>query len=183
MPLLFLCRFANGIRFSFCKEFSEGKTGDRACGKQVPQQRHGKVFQHGTDPDGRKLRGGGTSQNDIEQDSGNSAHGRAHDKDGTAGDDQCAEEGVILFGIDDLCCQAVTDAVAPETGEEENENPHERGFHEGFIKDMVRHVAETAGHGIVAKLMGYIEDLHAIGHGNRHEDAENHSLKFCFRHT
>ena len=177
-----LCRFAHSGGFSFRNKFSEGKTSDGTCGKQIPQQCHGEIFQHSADPDGGELCDRGTTHDDIEQDSGNGTHGRAHDENGAAGDDQRAEEGVILLRVDELCRKTMTNAVAPKIGEEENEDPHKRGFDEGIVKDMVCHVAETAGHGAVAKLMGHIENLHAIGHGDGHDDTENDTLQFCFRH-
>lgn len=177
-----LCRFANSSGFSLCKQLPERKACDRACGKKVPKQCHRKIFQDGARPYGGELCGRNAAQNDIEQDSGNGAHSRTHDKDSAAGNDQCAEEWVILFGVDKLCSKAMADAVAPESGKEENKNPHEGCFDKDFVKDMVRHIAEAAGHGTEAKLVSYIENLHAIGHGDGHKDTENDSLRFCFRH-
>jgi len=168
---------------SLRKKPAEQKAGEGACGKKVPQKGHGEIFQYSTDPYGGELGGGNAAEDDIEQDSGSGTHGGAHDENGAAGDHQSAEKGVILTGIDQLCGKPVPDAVSPEIGKQENQYPHECGFFEGFGKNKVCHIAEAAGQRAVAQLMGHIENLHAIGHGDGHEDTKDDFLHFCFRHN
>lgn len=100
------------------------KARDRACCKEIPQQRHREVLDEGADKDGRKLHDRHAAEDDIEEDGCHKAHGRAHDKDRAGGMDDRAQEGIVALGVhkpgDKICAHT----RFPEVREQEDEEPH-----------------------------------------------------------
>ena len=117
--------------------------GDGAGGKEIPEQSHGKVFQHGSNPVGRQLCPASMGQKNGKQDGCCGAHGRTHHQNGTAGDPYGVNKGTVLRTADQGG-QFVSDPVAPKVGKKEYKNPHIAGFQQGVPKYLIGHLRKAA---------------------------------------
>ena len=80
-------------------------------------------------------------------------------------------------GLSSTLVTRAAQAIAPEVGEEEHKEPHIGGLQQCVPKDSVGHGRESSA------LERHIVDLHAVGHGDGHDEAEYDTLQFGFRHT
>ena len=112
--LLCLCSFMSCL-FLLLPYMAEAllkdKARDRACCKEVPQQRHREVLDEGADKDGRQLHDWHAAQDDIEEDGCHKAHGRAHDKDRAGGTDDRRRKALSCSGSTSLAARSAPTRV------------------------------------------------------------------------
>ena len=80
------------------------------------------------------------------------------------------------------CGKCGTDPVSPQAGKQKDEHSHIERFDQSVPEYGVCHIAESACSQIDSFFDGDVVDFHAVCHGIRHDDPENDSLKFGFRH-
>lgn len=131
---------------------------------------------------GRRARGG-VPQEDLEQDGGNQAHGGAHDGHRPALAEETAEVGVVLSGVTVLLGEAGPHPVAPQIGDDQNDDSHKDRLPESLQEDGEGQIAQSARLELDAQVEGGVVQFHSQGHGVGHENAEENALCFGLDHN